>query len=106
MSLPRSFFLIAAAVAEAAVVQSHSPDYFANGIVINEMNRALAQSAQWRVHSAGNAAVAGGCSPTVSTRSMLSEIGSWKKPENSDRLVGSRPREEADKPILGRTGHW
>jgi hypothetical protein len=40
-------------------------------------------------------------------RSMLSEIGSWRRHENSGRFVGSRPREEeADKPIFGRSGHW
>jgi Tol biopolymer transport system component len=36
----------------------------------------------------------------VSSRSMLSEIGSWRRHENSVRFVGSRPREEgADSPI-------
>ena len=34
------------------------------------------------------------CSPAVSTRSMPSEIGSWRRHENSVRFVGSRPHEE------------
>lgn len=47
------------------------------------------------------------CSPAVSRRSMLSEIGSWRRHENSGGFVGSRPREEeADDPIFGRSGHW
>jgi hypothetical protein len=35
-----------------------------------------------------------GRSPGVSGRSMLSEIGSWRRREHSGRFVGSRPREE------------
>jgi|ERR1051326_3898442 hypothetical protein len=34
------------------------------------------------------------CSPAVSRRYMLSEIGSWRTHENSVRFVGGRPREE------------
>ena len=33
------------------------------------------------------------CSPAVSRRSMLSEIGSWRRHENSVRFVGSKPLE-------------
>ena len=39
--------------------------------------------------------------PAVSRRSMLSEIGSWRRHENSVRFVGGKPREEGnDKPIF------
>ena len=38
----------------------------------------------------------------VSRRSMLGEIGSWRRRENSVRFAGGRRREEgAHKPIFG-----
>jgi hypothetical protein len=37
---------------------------------------------------------------------MVSEIGSWRRHENSVRFVGGRRREEgADRLIVGRSGH-
>jgi hypothetical protein len=37
---------------------------------------------------------------------MLSEIGSWRRHENSVRFVGSKPLERrADMPIFSHSGH-
>ena len=49
------------------------------------------------------------CSPAVSRRSMPSEIGSWRRRENSVKFVGSRPRKQgADRPfsvVAGTSKH-
>jgi hypothetical protein len=43
--------------------------------------------------------------PSVSRRSMLSGIGSWRRHENNVRLDASGPREERRGPVSGRPKH-
>jgi len=44
----------------------------------------------------------GACSPGVSGRSMPSGIGSWRRPENSGKFVGSRLHKERKGVISGK----